>query len=114
MSIQPKTAMRIAAWFLLLVILSPFVVYYASGLTSVAIWVYIWLVVWAVFVNVKWDDASRGIFLIVVSSWVAILGKKFLPANVPVVDAVQNVILLISGGVGGNFIYAYLASKKKG
>lgn len=88
--------------------------WYFSGIGWTALWVYAWLLVWAIFVNAKWDDATKGMFLIVMSSWVAIIGKKYLPEDASVVDAVQNVMILISGGVGGNFIYAYLAAKKTG
>lgn len=106
--------MRVIAWMLLAVMLSPLLAWYLSGVGWTAIWVYAWLVVWWIFVNAKWDDATKGMFLIVMSSWVAIIGKTCLPEDAAVVEAVQTVMILISGGVGGNFIYAYLATKKAG
>lgn len=51
-------------------------------------------------------DPIRRIFLIVMSSWFAMIGKKYLPENASVVEAIKNIMILISGGVGGNFIYA--------
>ncbi|MFC5550290.1 hypothetical protein [Massilia aerilata] len=114
MSEKLRSNLRIVAWLLLVVILSPLAAWYFSGVGWTALWIYAWLAVWAIFVNAKWDDATKGMFLIVMSSWIAILGKKYLPEDVSVVEAIQNVMILISGGVGGNFIYAYLATRKSG
>jgi hypothetical protein len=55
-----------------------------------------------------------GIFLIVLSSWVAVVGKVYLTSkggDNTVVDALSNMILLIAGGVGGNFISDHLRKK---
>jgi hypothetical protein len=93
--------------------LSPYLAYYFSGIGWTALWVYAWLTVWTIFVRAKWDDATRGLFLIIASSWVAIIGKHYLHENEQVVDAIQNVMLLVGGGVGGNFLYAYLSKKQK-
>ncbi len=112
MSDKLRSNLRVAAWILLVLVLSPLLAWYLSGIGWTALWVYAWLVVWAFFINSKWDDATKGMFLIVMSSWVAVIGKTYLPENASVVEAVQNVMILISGGVGGNFIYAYLAEKK--
>jgi hypothetical protein len=106
--------LRPVAWVLLLVVLSPLLAWYFSGIGWTALWVYAWLAVWAIFINAKWDDATKGIFLIAMSSWVAIIGKQYLPENATVVEAVENIMILVSGGVGGNFIYAYLANKRAG
>lgn len=108
-----KKNWRLGAWFFLLLILSPLLVVYLSGIGWTALWVYSWLFVWAIFVFTKWDEATKGMFLITASSWVAIIGKHYLPENESVVEALQNVMLLVGGGVGGNFIYAYLSKKQE-
>lgn len=112
MSEKFRFYLRVAAWVLLVFVMSPLLAWYFSGIGWTALWVYAWLAVWAIFINAQWDDATKGMFLIVMSSWVAVVGKKYLPEDVAVVDALQNVMILISGGVGGNFIYAYLANQK--
>lgn len=107
-----RSNLRIAAWVIIVLILSPILAWYFSGISWTALWVYAWLAVWAIFIKAKWDDATKGMFLIVMSSWVAVIGKTYLPEDASVVEAIQNVMILISGGVGGNFIYAYLSVKK--
>lgn len=105
--------MRKAAIFFFIFMVSPIVAAYLSGIGWTGIWIWGWLLVWTIFVNIKWDDATKGIFLIAASSWIAIIGKHSLPEKAPVIEAIENVMILVAGGVGGNFIYAYLAKQKE-
>ncbi|MDR0776033.1 MAG: hypothetical protein LBE81_05280 [Azonexus sp.] len=80
-----------------------------------AILCWVWIVIWAIFIHWKTDTLTRGLFFIVASVFIVIVGRSMLEGteHKEVLDMLQNVILLISGGVGGNFMAAYLLDKEK-
>ena len=90
--------------------ISPLVLLYFTHITAAALWCWAWGVVWFVFINSKRDELTRGLGFIVASVFVAIAGKSKIGQveHAETVEMIQNVILLISGGVGGNFMAAYL------
>ena len=98
------------AWFWIVFAFSPLLLWYFTHIGAAAVWCWAWLVVWCVFIYWKTDELTRGLVFIVASVFVAIAGKSIIgnTEHAEVIDMVQNVILLISGGVGGNFIAAYL------
>lgn len=100
-------------WFWLIFALSPIALAYFTSNTATALWCWVWLAIWAIFIHWKTDELTRGLFFIVASVFVAIIGKSMIGCNehAEVLDMVQNVILLVSGGVGGNFMAAYLLKK---
>lgn len=101
------------AWFWVVFALSPLALAYFTSIDGTAIWCWAWLAVWAVFIHWKTDELTRGLVLIVASVFIAIAGKSIIGCNEypEVIDMVQNVILLVSSGVGGNFMAAYLLKK---
>lgn len=102
---------KCGAWMIIVGVFSPLWAWYFSQLLPAALWVYAWLVVWAIFVWTKWDDLTKGLVLIVGSCWVAMDGRVWVAESAPVMDGVQNMMLLIGGGVGGNFIHGYLTKR---
>lgn len=104
--------LKLSAWFFIIFILSPLLVWYFTNIGRAALWIWAWLILWFVFINAKWDELTKGLLLIVGSCWIAVGGRTLVHEVVPVLDALQNMMLLIGGGVGGNFIYAFLAKKQ--
>ena len=100
-------------WFWLIFATSPLALVYFTSINATALWCWAWLVIWAIFVHWKTDELTRGLFFIAASVFVAIIGKSMIEAkgHAEVINMVQNVILLVSGGVGGNFMAAYLLKK---
>lgn len=94
-------------------ILSPCAVMFLSSMPGVVVWVYAWLSLWGIFYT-RQDDLTKGLVLIVCTCWITIAGRALLEDSETLLNAVQNMMLLISGGVGGNFIYAHLARLQKG
>jgi hypothetical protein len=101
------------AWFWLIVIASPFLIAYYTSIDSTALWCWSWIGAWAIFIHWKTDELTRGLFFIVASTFIAVIGKSIIGTNehTEVMEMVQNVMLLVSGGVGGNFMAAYLLKK---
>jgi hypothetical protein len=106
--------MKKAAVFFLLFGLSPLPLLYFSNLNGAAIWCWIWSGLWAWFVWSKSDAFTRGLILLVGSAALAIGGRLLLKGKESddVIDMLSQVILLIGGGVGGNFISHYLMDRK--
>lgn len=98
------------AWFWIVFLLSPLILLYYTSINATAIWVWIWGVVWFYFVNSKADELTRGLIFIVASVFVAVVGKTMIghTEQPETIEMVQNVMLLIGGGVGGNFMAAYM------
>lgn len=102
--------MKKIAWFWIVFLFSPLLLWYFTHIGGAALWCWAWLAVWFVFINWKTDELTRGLAFIVASVFIAITGRLMIgqTEHAAVLDAIQNVILLISGGVGGNFMAAYL------
>jgi hypothetical protein len=101
-------------WFWTVFAISPLFLWGFTQISATAVWCWTWLAVWAVFVYWKTDALTKGLVFIVASVFVAIAGKSLIghAEQGEVIDMVQNVILLISGGVGGNFMSAYLVNEQ--
>lgn len=106
--------MKKLAGFWIIFSASPLSLIYFANLTSAAVWCWIWIIVWFLFINWNTDNLTRGLSFIVASVFVAIMGKSIIgeSEHKEVIDLIQNVILLISGGVGGSFISDGLLKKK--
>lgn len=98
------------AWFWLIFAISPIFLWYFTSQCATALWCWAWLVVWAVFIHSKADELTRGMAFIVASVFVVFAGKYFLgkTEHAEIIELVQNTMLLVAGGVGGNFMAAYL------
>jgi hypothetical protein len=107
-----KTETKLIAAMIVVFVLSPLWLIYFANLTEAAWWVWAWVVVWAIFVYAKWDDATKGLFLIGSTCLVAVIGRTMVKESAPVLDTIQQMMLLVAGGVGGNFITTYLKERK--
>lgn len=100
-------------WFWVIFAISPFALAYKTSIIATVAWCWVWLMIWAIFMHWKTDELTRGLFFIVASVFIAIVGKSIIGSteHAEIIDMVQNVMLLVSGGVGGNFMAAYLLKK---
>lgn len=70
---------------------------------------------WAWFVHSKRDELDRGLVFLVGSVLIATIGKALVKSaeHPDVVEMIYQMLLLIGGGVGGNFMAYWLIEQKK-
>ncbi len=102
-------------WFWVIFSISPFIAWWATNLSATAWWLGCWIVVWIWFVNSKADLLTRGLWFIMLSVFIAVIGKGLISPkdHKDIIDMIQNIMLLVSGGVGGNFMAHYLLHMPK-
>lgn len=87
---------------------------YYYGSIAIVFWSMGWSVAWVVLLHWNADHLKRGLAFVALSVIVAFLGRIMIGSSAPpdVLDMIQNMILLVAGGVGGNFIsYSLLNSE---
>lgn len=79
-----------------------------TNIGATAVWCIAWVALSTWFLFSKQDTATRGLWFVTVSVMIAFVGRYIVGASEHelVLDSVQNVMLLIGGGVGGNFMAA--------
>lgn len=103
------------AWFWLIFACSPLLVWYFTHLFPGAVWLWSWIPLWAWFVHSKRDELDRGLVFLVGSALIATIGKSLIGTaeHQEVVDMIYQLLLLIGGGVGGNFMAYWLVEQRK-
>lgn len=97
---------RAIKWLAILVfslITLPFVVVYSSILTPAGGLAIFWICILGIFLFAKWPLEYRGIFLVAFSVGVALLGKAAF-GDGGLIEYLYQFVMLVGGGVGGNFI----------
>lgn len=90
----------------------PFVALYGSILSPAGVLALFWLCMFAIFIFSKWQLEYRGLFLIATSVGVALLGKAAF-SDQGLIDYLYEFVMLVGGGVGGNFIAAGLLRSER-
>ncbi len=90
----------------------PFVALYGSILSPAGALAIFWLCMLTVFLFVKWQLEFRGLFLVTVSVGVALLGKAAFGQD-GLIEYMYQFVMLVGGGVGGNFIAAGLLKNQQ-
>jgi len=101
----------------ILVALSPLGLTHYFKLPAAGLWMWLWIVVWFWFVNSRMGLMERGLWLVASTALIAVYGRFYLMehelANSVILDSMSQVMLLIGGGVGGNFIAHDLMHDKR-
>ena len=81
----------------------PFVAVYGSILSPAGALAIFWLCIFGIFLFANWQLEYRGISLITLSAGVALLGKAAF-GDGGLIEHLYQFVMLVGGGVGGNFI----------
>jgi hypothetical protein len=90
---------------LVVLLLAPLAVFFTSTGAASA-WCGAWTLLFCWFLFSKQDHASRGLWLIVGTVAIAVIGKVLLKQYIPqdILEALSQMFMLVGGGVGGNFL----------
>jgi hypothetical protein len=107
--------LRRLAVFWIIFLLSPLLILYFTNLFPAALWIWTWAPLWGWFIYSKQGGLERGLIFLIGSVLIATIGKSIVSGaeNSDVVEMVYQLILMIGGSVGGNFISHYLILDKK-
>lgn len=94
------------SWFFLVLILSPFILWYFAEISLTAFWLIAWCLVWVWFVFSEKDNFDRGLIFIVASVFIAIAGKSYLQLKEQalILDMLYELMIIVSSAIGGNLM----------
>jgi len=96
-------------WAIVLIMLSPLIVWYFSILDALALWLYAWIIPTGLIVfRRKGELFGKGLFMIGYTVIICAAGSELISKQNPdMAEAVKNftlMITLIAGGLGGNLM----------
>ena len=113
-----KTCAKIFLGLIFLPLFLALCYWYYSGLTDVAIWLWVWILGFGLTINCKWPIETKGLIFIIFSAGTSVFGTETFEGpkyvtNSLSVTMLSQVMLLTGGGLGASLLAYWLTQNDK-